>query len=112
MNHLGLYTSYDKIERVDTVLVQHIIHMAGSHRVPVTPSVVPHELVHGAMEKFDLKGNTISGIGGSHDTILMLFQNIKDTELCNEQLQISKKKTFQMSLKVKGLLNIFTHLKN
>ena len=50
MNNLGLYTSYDKIERVDTVLEQLTIHMAGSHRVPVTPSVVPHELVHGAME--------------------------------------------------------------
>ena len=104
MNNLGLYTSYDKIERVDTVLEQLTIHMAGSHRVPVTPSVVPHELVHGAMEKFDLKGNTISGIGGSHDTILMLFQNIRDTELCNEQLQISKKKDASNEFKGKRAL--------
>ena len=43
------------------------------------------------MDNFDHKENTVSGTGGSHDTILMLFQNIKDIELCNGQLQISKK---------------------
>ena len=34
---------------------------------------------------------TVYGIGGSLNTILMLFQNIKDTELYGRQLQISKK---------------------
>ena len=90
-NHLGLCTSYDEVERIDNSLVQHTIDMTGSHRVPVPSSIVPHELVHGVMDNFDHKENTVSGTGGSHDTILMLFQNIKDTELCNGQLQISKK---------------------
>ena len=61
--------------------MQHTIDMAGSHCVTVPPSVFPHELVHGAKENFDHKENTVSVIGRSHDTILMLFQNIKDTEL-------------------------------
>ena len=53
--------------------------MAGSHRVPVPSSIVPHELVNVAMDNFDYKKNTVSGFRGSHDTILILFQNIKDT---------------------------------
>ena len=91
MNHLGLCTSYDEDERIDTALMQHTIDMAGSHRVPLPSSIAPHELVHGAMNNFDHKENTVSGVGGSHDTIIMLFQNVKDTDLCNGQLQISKK---------------------
>lgn len=39
------------------------------------------------MDNFDHKENTVFG----YKTILMLFQNIKDTERCNKQLQISKK---------------------
>ena len=83
--------------------------MAGSHRVPVPSSIVRHELVYGAIESFNRKKKkkkkkTVSGIGGSHDTIVMLFQNIKDTKLCNGQLlQISKK---DISNELKG--NIFT----
>ena len=49
------------------------------------------------------KKKTVSGIGGSHDTIVMLFQSIRDTKLCNGQLQISKK---DISNELKG--NIFT----
>ena len=77
--------------------------MAGSHRVPVPSSIVPHELVNVAMDNFDYKKKTVSGIGGSHDTIVMLFQSIRDTKLCNGQLQISKK---DISNELKG--NIFT----
>ena len=81
---------------IDTALVQHTIDMTCSHRVPVPSSIVCHELLHGAMDNFDHKENIVSGIGGSHATILMLFQNIKDMELCNGQLQTSKK-TFHMN---------------
>ena len=37
-NPLGLWTSYDEVERIDTALAEHTIDMSGSHRVPVTPS--------------------------------------------------------------------------
>ena len=76
MNHLGLCISYEEVERIDTALAQHTIDMTGSHRVPIPSSIVPHELVHGAMDNFDYKENTVSGIGRSHNTIIMLFQNI------------------------------------
>ena len=65
--------------------------MAGSHRVPIPSQIVPHELVHVAIDNFDHKKH-VSGIGGSHDTIFILFQNIKDTELCNGQLETLKKR--------------------
>ena len=91
MNHLVLWTSYEEVERIDTVLVQHTIEMASSHHVPVPSSIVPQELVHGAIDNFDHKENASSGMGGSHDTILMLFQDIKDTKLCTGQLHKSKK---------------------
>ena len=55
MNPLGLSTSYDAVERIDTAQVQHTIAMAGSYRVPTPPSIVPHELVHGVMGNFDNK---------------------------------------------------------
>ena len=76
MNQLGLCTSYDEGERIDTALVQYKIDMADYHRVQVPPSAVPHELVHGTMDNFDHKENTISGIKENQNTILMLFQNI------------------------------------
>ena len=80
MNHLGLCTSYEEVERIDTALVQHTLDMAGSHRVLVSSSFVPHELVRRIMDSFDHKENTVSSIRRSHNTMLMLFQNTKDTE--------------------------------
>ena len=51
--------------------------MDDCHRVPVPPPIIPFELVHGAMYNFDHKENRLSDIGGSHNTNLMVFQNIK-----------------------------------
>ena len=46
-------------------------------------------LIHGAMDNFDHTEVTLSGIGGSHDTILMLFQNQNKKE--NSPKALSKK---------------------
>ena len=37
-------------------------------------------LIQGAMDNFDHEENTSSGIGGSHDTILVLFQNCENAD--------------------------------
>lgn len=84
---MGLCTSCDAVERTDTAQVQRAIDTAGSYRVLTPLLIAPHELVHGVMDNFDHKTNTVFG----HNTILMVFENIKDTKLCNEQLQINKK---------------------
>ena len=79
LNKLGLCISYEEVRRVDFGLANRIINAAGSHRVPVPLSiedgVVDDVVIHGAMDNFDDDEATSSGIGGSHDTILMLFQN-------------------------------------
>ena len=80
-NRLGLCISYDDLERVDIAITQEIINLAGPNRVPVPKNINSSSIIHGAMDKFDHEENTLSGIGGSHDTILVLFQKpgMKDT---------------------------------
>ena len=39
MNHLGIFISYDDMERIDTALANRIITETGEHRVPVAESI-------------------------------------------------------------------------
>ena len=48
------------------------------NRVPVSLNINPTSIVHGVTDNFDRDENTSSGIGGGHDTILMLFQNVRN----------------------------------
>ena len=48
--------------------------------MPVPPSIKPSVLIQGAMDNFDHEENTSSGIGGSHDIMLVLFQNCENTD--------------------------------
>ena len=75
MNRLGLCISYDEMEKIDTGLAQRTINTAGVNRTPIPSTIKNNVLLHGAMDNFDHDENTPSGIGGSHDTILMVFQN-------------------------------------
>ena len=80
-NRLGLCVRYDDLEGVDIAFTQEIINFAGTNRVPVSKYINSSPIVHDAMDNFDHEENTLSGIGGSHDTILVLFQKpgMKDT---------------------------------
>ena len=89
-NHRGFCNSYDEVDRIDSALAQRTIDRAGINHVPVPPSIHPCVLIQGAMDNFDHEENTQSGIGGSHDTILMLFQN-PDGGTEDEVHQISTK---------------------
>ncbi|XP_057301781.1 uncharacterized protein LOC130636171 isoform X1 [Hydractinia symbiolongicarpus] len=71
LNRLGLCISYDDLERIDIGITQHTIDIAGTNRVPISKSVTSTSIIHGATDNFDHDENTPSGIGGSHDTILM-----------------------------------------
>ena len=75
MNHMRLCWSYDEVEWLDSGLAQCTFEKAGVHRVPGPPSTEHGVLIQGAMDNFDHEENTKSGIGRSHDTILMLLQN-------------------------------------
>ena len=80
-NRLGLCIRYDDLEGVDIAFTQEIINFAGTNRVPVSKYINSSPIVHDAMDNFDHEENTLSRIGGSHDTILVLFQKpgMKDT---------------------------------
>ena len=85
LKKIGLCISYDELQRIDFGLMKRIINAAGSNRVPVSL------FIHGAMDNFEHTEVTSSGIGGSHDTILMLFQNQNQNE--NFPNALSKKPT-------------------
>ena len=82
---LGFSVSYDEIERIDTDMVQRIIDQAGEFRVPVPPSIDPKMVINAATDNFDQN----DGKCGSHDTILMLFQNALPNETDRVSLTIS-----------------------
>ena len=73
INRLGLCSNYHDLARIDTGPAKHTIALAGLHRVPIPPSILPGSSIHGATDNFDHEEHTLSGIGGSYDTIL-LFQ--------------------------------------
>ena len=81
--------SYDELERIDMGLVHRNIDLTGEHHVPVPPVIQDGLMLHGAMDNYDNNEGTLSGLGSSHDTILMLFQNRE--EMNNEPLEISKR---------------------
>ena len=91
LNKIGLCISYDELQRIDFGLMKRVIHETGANRVPVSMSIDKKTLIHGAMDNFDHTEVTSSGIGGSHDTILMLFQNQNKNE--NSPKALSKKPT-------------------
>ena len=80
-NRLGLYISYDDLQRVDIVITQEIINLVGPNRVTVPKPINSSSVIHGAIGNSDHEENALSRIGGSHDTILVLFQKpgLKDT---------------------------------
>ena len=79
-NRMKYAITYSELEQINNALTQRTILRAGSYPVPVPPSIKPSVLIQGAMDNFDHEENTSSGIGGSHDTILVLFQNCDNTD--------------------------------
>ena len=68
---LGLAVSYDEAQRIDMGIVQRTIESCGEHRVPVPSNIKSNMVIHAATDNFDRNDRK----GGSHDTILMFFQN-------------------------------------
>ena len=96
-NRLGPCSSYHDLARIDTGLAKHTIALAGPHRVPVPPSILQGSLIHGAMDNFNYEEHTFSGIGSSHDTILMLFQNNYNPSENQEVATFSTKTLFEQT---------------
>ena len=105
--------SYDEIERQNCSLSR-TIQMSANENVPFPPSVVPGHLVQAAIDNFDHKEGTPSRTDGSHDTIMVVFQNINNIRiklLCKNltlTLNIHKKLTCILPCQV---LKKYNHIK-
>ena len=49
--------------------------MSGNEHVPLPPSIVSENLVQAPTDNLDNEEGTPSRIGGSHDTIMVVFEN-------------------------------------
>lgn len=75
MSRLGITVSYDALERHNVVLATRILSDSDGKFVPLPKTIKPNIPIRAAMDNFDQQEQTLSGIGGSHDTVLVVFQN-------------------------------------
>ena len=80
LNHHGICASYNTIRRIDVELAERIITSAGENRVPLPAVLETTSPLNGAMDNFDRNESTLAGTGSTHDTILVLFQNVPVNE--------------------------------
>ena len=95
------------MEKINTGLAHRTINTAGVNHTQIPSTIKNNVFLHGAMDNFDHDENTPSGIGGSHDTILMFFQN--DQNKPNEKSAEISHKIF---LPTKEPWIAFFHAKN
>ena len=89
LHRMGLCMSYDELEEIDVCLAERTIATAGHHCKSVFAIINKNTIIRGAMDNFDHEENKQSGKGGSHDTILMFFQNSNGNSQDSQQI-ISK----------------------
>ena len=73
---LGIFVSYNTVKRIDVDIAEQIISTAVDNRIPLPPILGPSSPLNGAMDNFDCNESTLAGTGSTHDTVLVLFQNI------------------------------------
>ena len=75
---LGICSSYDELQRIDTGIIGRTIDLTGDCRVPVPPHIDSDSIIHGATDNFDHND--------CHHSILMLFQNSPDEKQLNDSI--------------------------
>lgn len=81
------------LQRTYYYFVERSVILAENHRVPLPTHFVKDKPLQGSMDNFDHEENTMSVIGGSHDTVLVLFQSESehnDTRLRIDDFAIDK----------------------
>ena len=79
LNHHGICVSYNTVKRIDVDLAERIITTAGDNRVPLPSVLEKTSPLNGALDNFDRNESTLAGTSSTHDTILVLFQNVPTT---------------------------------
>ena len=99
LSHHGVCVSYNTVKRIDVDLAEQIIATAGDIRVPLPTVLEETSLMNGALDTFDHNESTLAGTGSTHDTVLVLFQNVPiNLEKPPEQSEISTKSLAAQSL--------------
>ena len=73
-NHFGLCTSYDELLRFQKDLASFTVDSC-NESVPFPSHFKRSEFTMAAFDNFDHEEATLSGIGGSHDTVTVFFQD-------------------------------------
>ena len=76
LNRHGICVSYNTIKRIDVDIEEKIISTTGDNRIPLPPVLESSSPLNGAMDNVDRNESTLEGTGSTHDTILVLFQNV------------------------------------
>lgn len=74
LNRFGLATSYDEVLRYHCDMASYITE-SNRGQVPLPSQFDRSRFTIGAFDNFDHEENTLSGIGGSHDTVSILMQD-------------------------------------
>ena len=74
LNKFGLVITYDELMRYHSDMASYVTEISRNH-VPFPSHFNPSEFTIGALDNFDHEEGTLSGIGGSHDTVQILMQD-------------------------------------
>jgi len=107
LNHLGICVSYDEVLRYQNDLAE-LVCEAGEE-VPLPSHINPALFTTAAFDNFDHVEATLSGLGSSHDTVSVLFQDKSDNmprkPLISETDVVHGRKSFQKELKCQELID-------
>ena len=106
--HHGVCVGYNTVRRIDVDLAEQIIATAGDNRVPLPRVFEATSPLNGALDNFDRNESTLAGTGSSHDTILVLFQNVsikltkppRESEISTRLLATQSRTTVKLRSKV------------
>ena len=115
----GVSVSYNTVKRIDVDLAEQVISTAGNNRVPLPAVLEATSPLNGAVDNFDRNESTLAGTGSSHDTILILFQNVplgiekppQESEISTRSLSMHSRTTVKLRSKVscQQLIPMGTH---
>lgn len=109
-NSYGLCIGYNEVLRQRNDLARFVVE-SGSDEVPFPSHLSSSQFTIAAFDNFDHDESNLSGIGGSHDTVSVLFQDDDGSKM--EKPKISQTgikhgpKTFDCELKCQSIIPFF-----
>lgn len=105
LNHIGLCISYESLQRMNYSFAARAVSLSENNRVPLSPHFARDIPLSASMDNFDHEEDTKSGIGGTHDTVLVLFQEDKQPRNTQQNLNIRSNFVGQRQKKLNDLIS-------